>query len=90
MTAEELDLPREKFECVCIMPIELDAMRAEFSISFQDIDGLCEIKTCYGDIRKIVDALMDYSRMLEMVCDQWDLYLPFPVTQSCTAGNRPY
>lgn len=74
MTAEELDLPRDKFECVCIMPIELDAMRAEFSISFQDIDGPCEIKTCYGDIRKIVDALMDYSRMLEMVCDQWDLH----------------
>lgn len=74
MTAEELDLPRDKFECVCIMPIELDAMRAEFSISFQNIDGPCEIKTCYGDIRKIVDALMDYSRMLEMVCDQWDLH----------------
>ena len=74
MTAEELNLPRDKFECVCIMPIELDAMRAEFTISFQDIDGLCEIKTCYGDIRKIVDSLMDYSRMLEMVCDQWNLH----------------
>lgn len=74
MTAEELDLPRDKFECVCIMPIELDAMRTEFSITFQDMDGPCEIKTCYGDIRKIVDALMDYSRMLEMVCDQWDLH----------------
>lgn len=74
MTAEELNLPRDKFECVCIMPIELDAMRTEFPISFHDIDGLCEIKTCYGDICKIVDALMDYSRMLEMVCDQWDLH----------------
>ena len=73
MSVEELDLPRDKFECVCIMPIELDAMRTEFSISFQDIDGPCEIKTCYGDICKIVNALMDYSRMLEMVCDHWHL-----------------
>lgn len=74
MTAEELDLPRDKFEHVCIMPIELDAMQTEFPIFFQNIDGPCEIKTCYGDIRKIVDALMDYSRMLEMVCDHWDLH----------------
>ena len=73
MTAEEWDLPRDKFECVCIAPIELDAMRAEFPISFPDIDGPCEIKTCHGDIRMIVDALMDYSRMLEMVCDHWHL-----------------
>ena len=73
MSVEELDLPRDKFECVCIMPIELDAMRTEFSISFRDIDGPCEIKTCYGDICKIVNALMDYSRMLEMVCDHWRL-----------------
>ena len=73
MTAEELDLPREKFECVCVMPIELDAMRTEFFISFQDIGDPCEIKTCYGDICKIVNALMDYSRMLEMVCDHWNL-----------------
>lgn len=57
-----------------ILRVELDAMRTEFSITFQDMDGPCEIKTCYGDIRKIVDALMDYSRMLEMVCDQWDLH----------------
>ena len=74
MGSEMPSLPRDKFEIISMTPIELDAMAAELTISFQDIDGLCEIKTCYGDIRKIVDALMDYSRMLEMVCDQWNLH----------------
>lgn len=73
MSIDKLNLPRDKFERVCILPIELDAMREEFVIAFQDIDGPCEIKTCYGDICRIVNALMDYSRMLEMVCDHWHL-----------------
>lgn len=73
MSIDKLNLPRDKFERVCILPIELDAMREEFVIAFQDIDGPCEIKTCYGDICRIVNALMDYSRMLEMVCDEWHL-----------------
>ncbi len=73
MNIDELDLPRDKFESLCIMPIELDAMREELVIAFQDIDGPCKIKSCYGDICKIVNALMDYSKMLEMVCDHWNL-----------------
>lgn len=73
MSIEELNLPRDKFECMCIQPIELDAMREEIVIAFQDIKGPLEIKTCYGDIYKIVNALMDYSRMLEMACDEWQL-----------------
>jgi len=73
MSIEKLNLPRDKFEEVCILPIELDATREELVIAFQDIEGPCEIKTCYGDICKIVNALMDYARMLEMVCDEWHL-----------------
>lgn len=46
MEHELLDLPRDKFEIICMVPIELDAMAAELTISFQDIDGPCEIKTC--------------------------------------------
>lgn len=74
MGSEMLSLPRDKFEVISMTPIELDAMAAELTISFQDIDGPYEIKTCYGDIYRIVNALMDYSRMLEMVCDQWNLH----------------
>ena len=65
--------PREQFEPVISRPVELDLLAAEISLQFQDIDGLHEIKTCCGDIYKIVNALMDYARMLEMVCDEWDL-----------------
>lgn len=65
--------PRKTFEPVISRPVELDLLAAEISLQFQDLDGLHEIKTCYGDIYKIVNALMGYSRMLEQVCDEWDL-----------------
>lgn len=31
------------------------------------------LTTCYGDIYKTVNALRDYIRLLESVCDQWEL-----------------
>ena len=31
------------------------------------------MKTCYGDVVKIVNALRDYAKLLETVCDEWDL-----------------
>ena len=46
MGSEMPSLPRDKFEIISMTPIELDAMAAELTISFQDIDGLFEIKTC--------------------------------------------
>ncbi len=73
MDDETLNLPREEFEPVVSQPLELDALGTELSICFQDLDGPCEIKTCYGDICKIVNALRDYARMLRMVCGEWDL-----------------
>jgi len=73
MSDKPLNLPREKFEPVISQPMEIDALGAELEICFQDIGGLCSIKTCYGDICKIVNALQDYSRMLCMVCDEWNL-----------------
>ena len=73
MSDETLDLPREEFEPVVSQPLELDALGTELSICFQDLDGPCEIKTCYGDICKIVNALRDYAKMLRMVCGEWDL-----------------
>jgi len=68
-----LNLSREKFEPVISRPMEIDTLGPELEIRFQDIGGPCSIKTCYGDICKIVNALRDYSRMLYMVCDEWNL-----------------
>lgn len=68
-----LDLPQEIFEPAISGPAELDLLGRELELCFQNISGPVEIKTCYGDIRKIVDALMDYARLLEMVCVQWGL-----------------
>lgn len=73
MSDENRSLPREKFEPVAALPVELDALGTELNICFQDLDGPCEIKTCYGDICKIVNALRDYARMLRMVCEEWNL-----------------
>lgn len=73
MSDETLNLPRNKFEPAVSQPLELDALGTELSICFQDLDGPCEIKTCYGDICKTVNALRDYAKMLRMVCGEWDL-----------------
>ena len=73
MSDNNWSLPREKFEPLTTQPIALDALGTELSICFQDLEGPCEIKTCYGDICKIVNALRDYSKMLRMVCEEWNL-----------------
>lgn len=73
MESDHLDLPQEVFEPVIAQPMEIEELGRELLICFNDLDGPCEIRTCYGDIRKIVDSLMDYARLLEMVCEQWDL-----------------
>lgn len=73
MSNETLNLPCGEFEPVVSQPLELDALGTELSICFQDLDGPCEIKTCYGDICKIVNALRDYAKMLRMVCGEWNL-----------------
>lgn len=73
MDNEALDMPRELYEPVLAQPLEIEELGRELLICFDDLDGPCEIRTCYGDIRKIIDTLMDYARLLEMACDQWDL-----------------
>lgn len=71
--SDKLNLTREQFEPVISQPMEIDALGAELEIFFDDIGGPCHIKTCYGDVCKIVNALRDYARMLRMVCDEWNL-----------------
>jgi len=52
---------------------EIERLGQELEICFQDLHEQREIRTCHGDIRKIVDTLMDYARILEIVCEQWNL-----------------
>ena len=73
MSEENRGLPREKFEPVAVQPIELEVLGTELTICFQAVNGPCEIRTCYGDICKIVNTLRDYARILRMVCEEWNL-----------------
>lgn len=68
-----LDLPQEQYEPVLSQSVDMNLLEAEFTISALDIDGDHVFKTCYGDICKTVNALRDYSRLLEMVCSTWKL-----------------
>lgn len=70
---EKPDLPREEYEPVVSQTVELGFLGTEVALCVFDIHGDREIKTCYGDITKIVDALRDYSRLLKMVCKTWNL-----------------
>lgn len=68
------EMPQEYFENAISQSIELETLLGkELTVFFYDLDGNHELKTCYGDLCKTVNALMDYSHMLEMVCDQWNL-----------------
>lgn len=70
MENSNLNLPQEEYEPVISQPIDMDT---EIILDVFDIHGDREIKTCCGDICKIVNALRDYSRMLVIVCDTWKL-----------------
>lgn len=68
------ELPREIYEPVLSHTIEMEEyLRQELTLSYIDVDGSHELRTCYGDILKTINALMDYTHMLELVCEQWKL-----------------
>lgn len=54
-------------------PIELEILGTELTLCFRAVKRSCEIRTCYGDICKIVNALRDYSSLLLKACEEWDL-----------------
>lgn len=64
---------RETFEPIISRTIEMDKFTAEVILRYRDLDGEREIRTCPGDIYKIVNVFMDYARLLELVCDEWGL-----------------
>ncbi len=65
--------PRKLFEPIISRSITLEQFATKTVIHVHDVGCKHEIETCYGDIYKIVNALMDYAKMLEEVCDEWDL-----------------
>ena len=65
------DHHRETFEPIISRTIEMDKFTAEVILRYRDLDGEREIRTCPGDIYKIVNVFMDYARLLELVCDEW-------------------
>jgi len=65
--------PRKLFEPIISRAIALDKLATVVVLHAFDINGTHDIQTCYGDIYKVVNALMDYAKMLEEVCDEWDL-----------------
>lgn len=81
-----LDLPKEIFQPVIEQPMELERLYGqELLLCYQDLDGPHQFTTCYGDICKIVNALRDYSRLLEMACNQWNLTGFHRATYECHA-----
>lgn len=68
------ELPREIYEPVLAHHMEVEEyLKQELTLSYVDLDGSHELPTCYGDILKTINALMDYTRMLDLVCEQWHL-----------------
>ena len=67
------DRRREAFEPIISRTIEMDKFAAEVILRYSNLDGEHEIRTCCGDIYKIVNVFMDYARLLEAVNDEWGL-----------------
>ena len=68
------ELPQEAFRPMIAQSVQLEQfLGKELFFCFRDLDGVHTFTTCYGDIYKTVNALRDYVRLLESVCDQWEL-----------------
>lgn len=69
-----LNLPSGTYEPRLSTSIDLERrLSGEVLLHIFDLSGTLEVKTCYGDVVKIVNALRDYAKLLELVCDEWDL-----------------
>ncbi len=82
------ELPREIYEPVLSHTIEMEEyLKQELTLSYIDVDGSHELRTCYGDILKTINALMDYTHMLDLVCEQWNLTGFHKATYEYQAGK---
>ena len=81
------ELPQEAFRPMIAQSVQLEQFLGEELIfCFRDLDGVHTFTTCYGDIYKTVNALRDYVRLLESVCDQWELTGFHRATYVCCPG----
>ena len=71
---QPLELPSATYEPQLSASIDLERrLSGEVLLHIFDLSGTLEVKTCYGDVVKIVNALRDYAKLLELVCDEWEL-----------------
>lgn len=71
---QPLELPSATYEPQLSASIDLErCLSGEVLLHVFDLSGTHEVKTCYGDVVKIVNALRDYAKLLETVCDEWEL-----------------
>lgn len=71
---QPLELPSATYEPQLSASIDLErCLSSEVLLHVFDLSGTHEVKTCYGDVVKIVNALRDYAKLLELVCDEWEL-----------------
>lgn len=71
---QPLELPAATYEPQLSASIDLErCLSREVLLHVFDLSGTFEVKTCYGDVVKIVNALRDYAKLLELVCDEWEL-----------------
>lgn len=69
-----MEYPREVFEEVFSTQEALDELlKTEADLHVFTVGGFVAVHTCYGDICKIVCAIMNYASLMELVCDQWGL-----------------
>ena len=75
MTEEKKILsPRENFEDPLETGMTIDAiLQLEATADVFTLTGRESFKISYGEITKAVNALMDYARLLELACTQWNL-----------------
>lgn len=82
------EFPREIYEPVFAHHMEIEEyLKKELTLSYVDLDGSHELRTCCGDILKTINALMDYTRMLDLVCEQWNLTGFHKATYEYQAGK---
>lgn len=82
------EFPKEIYEPVLAHHMEVEEyLKQELTLSYVDLDGSHELQTCYGDILKTINALMDYTRMLDLVCEQWRLTGFHKATYEYQAGK---
>ena len=65
---QPLELPSATYEPQLSASIDLErCLSREVLLHVFDLSGTHKVKTCYGDVVKIVNALRNYARLLETV-----------------------